>query len=233
MSDPTTTVTGIPPLEEGQVLDRIEFERRYEAMPHVKKAELIEGVVHMPSPVTLERHGEPHSYLGMWLTIYHGRTRGLRIGDNTTIRLDMENEPQPDNLLMIRPECGGQATIQGGYVVQAPELVAEVSASRLAADLGTRFRLYLAHAVREYIVWRVDENEIDWFILRGSVFAPLLPDAHGIIRSETFPGLWLNVPAMLAVEYDPIAATLQQGLASPEHQAFVERLRLYNQGGQP
>ena len=50
----TTTGSKPPrilPLEHGDHLTREEFERRYEAMPHVRKAELIEGVVYMPSPV--------------------------------------------------------------------------------------------------------------------------------------------------------------------------------------
>jgi Uma2 family endonuclease len=217
--------TQIPPLEEGQRLDRIEFERRYEAMPHVKKAELIEGVVRMPPPVSLDSHGEPHMYLGMWLTFYHGQTPGLRVGDNSTIRLDLQNEPQPDALLMIRPECGGQARTEEGYVVDAPELVAEVSSSRVAVDRGPRLRAYQASGVREYIVWSVDNGVIEWFVNRNGTFQLLIPDGGGIIRSDTFPGLWLNVPAMLAIDFQALITSLQQGIASPEHQAFVADLQ--------
>ena len=83
----------IPPLENGDRLTRPEFERRYEAMPHLKKAELIEGVVYVPSPVRYEGHGRQHSALNTWLGVYMASTPGIGIGDNTTVRLDLDNEP--------------------------------------------------------------------------------------------------------------------------------------------
>src|SRR5687768_18413159 len=94
----------VPPLRNGDHLDRDEFERRYTAMPNVKKAELIEGVVYMPSPVNLDRHGEPEMDLGHWLAAYKLKTPGVRGGHNSTVRLDLKNEPQPDLLLFVRPE---------------------------------------------------------------------------------------------------------------------------------
>jgi Uma2 family endonuclease len=224
MNEPSTVGNEVPLLEEGQRLDRIEFERRYEAMPHVKKAELIEGVVYMPPPVNLDNHGEPHILLSTWIGVYWGSTPGLRVGDNSTVRLDMENEPQPDVLLMIRPECGGQARIEGGYVVDAPELAAEVSASRIAVDRGPRLRTYQAHGVQEYIIWSVEDGVVEWFVLRGQTYDHLRP-AAGIVRSETFPGLWLDVAALLRFDLPQLLAVLQQGLASPEHQAFVAELQ--------
>src|SRR6266542_581932 len=98
----------IPALEPGDRLTRDEFERRYGAMPNVKKAELIEGVVYMPSPVRLRRHANPHFLFVGWLVHYSSYTPCAIGGDNATARLDMDNEPQPDAMLLIDPGCGGQ-----------------------------------------------------------------------------------------------------------------------------
>src|ERR687886_253158 len=92
---------GVPPLENGDRLTRDEFERRYEAMPHLKKAELIEGVVYVPSPVRHRHHGAPHALMIGWLVQYAAGTPGVEEGDNSTVRLDLDNEPQPDALLFI------------------------------------------------------------------------------------------------------------------------------------
>src|SRR5208337_5501936 len=118
------------PLENGDRLTRAEFERRYDAMPELNKAELIEGEVYMPSRVRYEQHGHPHTRLVTWLGNYETDTPGVEAGDNASIRLDLDNEPQPDAFLIIRPERGGQARIsEDDYIEGAPELVAEVASS--------------------------------------------------------------------------------------------------------
>src|SRR5262249_25698748 len=123
----------IPPLEHGDRLSGPEFLRRYEAMPALKKAELIDGVVYMPSPVSAENHGEQHAMLMLWLMLYRGRTRGVRVFDNTTVQLDLENFPQPDGLLIIDPRCGGQAFINdAGFVESNPELAGEIASSSVS-----------------------------------------------------------------------------------------------------
>jgi Uma2 family endonuclease len=221
----TAPTTAIPLLEPGDHLTRTEFERRYEAMPGLKKAELIEGVVYMPSPVRLEQHGRPHAALIGWLTAYWAATPGVEVGDNATIRLDQDNEPQPDALLMIEPSRGGQARIDAdGYVEGAPELVAEVAASRVSIDLNTKLHAYRRNGVREYLVWRVLDQSIDWFILRQGQY-DLLPATAGILRSEAFPGLWLDPAALTNLDLPRALQVLQQGVASPEHAAFVVRLQ--------
>src|SRR6266704_2738123 len=117
-----------PPLENGDRLTRDEFERRYEATPRRNKAELIEGVVHMPSPVRLRNHGGPHADMIAWLGHYRAFTVAVLVGDNSTVRLDMDNEPQPDAVMLIEPEFGGQAEIsEDDYLEGAPELAGEVS----------------------------------------------------------------------------------------------------------
>lgn len=215
----------VPPLEPGDRLTRAEFERRYEAMPYVKKAELIEGVVHMPSPTRLRRHGRPHGHMTTWVGVYEAATPGVLMGDNTTARLDLANEPQPDVLLLIDPAKGGQARINADdYVLGAPELVAEVASSTVSIDMNVKKEVYRRNAVREYLVWRVRQGAVDWFTLRDEAFAQLPADAAGVVRSAAFPGLWLDVPALLRGELSAVLACLQQGLASAEHAAFVAQL---------
>jgi Uma2 family endonuclease len=221
-----TPVNGaIPPLEPGDRLTRAEFERRYEAMPELKKAELIEGEVYMPSPVRHGRHSQPHSLLGTWLGMYHLDILGVEAGDNGTIRLDLDNEPQPDLYLIIRPERGGQVRISADdYIEGAPELVAEVASSSASFDLGKKLHVYRRNGVREYVVWRVLDRQVDWFVNHEGQFRPLLPDVDGILRSTVFPGLWLDPAALVRNDKRTIKAVLEQGLGSPEHAAFVARL---------
>jgi len=214
----------IPPLQAGDRLSRAEFERRYEAMADVKKAELIEGVVYMPSPVT-EGHGNPHFRLITWLGVYEAGTPGIVGGDNTTIRLDLDNEPQPDAYLRILPEHGGQSRVVRGYVEGAPELVAEVAATRASYDLHDKMNAYRRNGVREYIVWRTADQAIDWFILEEGQFQPSARDADGYCRSRVFPGLWLDPTALLAGDLARVLAVVQQGLQSPQHEEFTGRLK--------
>jgi Putative restriction endonuclease len=214
-----------PPLENGDHLTRDEFERRYEAMPHVKKAELINGVVYMPSPVRHEQHGLQHAALLGWLVNYWAATPGTQASDNSTLRLDLENVHQPDALLLIEPARGGAVRFEDGYIVGGPELVAEVAASSVSMDLNTKLQVYLDNGIREYVVWRVLDEAVDWFIRRGDQFVPLAPGADGLLRSETFPGLWLDAHALVHLQLAAVLAVLQQGLASPEHAAFVAHLQ--------
>jgi Uma2 family endonuclease len=217
-------LSGLPPLESGDRLKLAEFMRRYEAMPDVKKAELIEGVVYMPSPVRVE-HSSPHGDLIWFLVSYKIATPGVQSSDNTTALLDDDNGPQPDASLRILPECGGQSRTENGYVAGAPELMAEISASTVSRDLHDKFTAYERSGVLEYLVWRVWDAALDWFVLRDGRFARVEPDEQGVIRSSSFPGLWLNVLAMLEGDLPRVLETLQLGLATPEHAAFVERLR--------
>jgi Uma2 family endonuclease len=221
----STAGPAIPPLVDGERLTSEEFHRRYEAMPEVKKAELIEGVVYMPSPVRQPQHGKPHGALVGWLVGYWTWTPGVEVGDNSTVRLDNRTEVQPDGLLMISgPE--GQSRIDiDGYIVGGPELVAEVAASSASIDLGVKSASYQRHGVREYVVWRVLDEAVDWFVLRGGVFVPLPVQADGAYHSEVFPGLWLDPAALVRLELPKVMAHLGEGLATAEHGAFVAELQ--------
>jgi Uma2 family endonuclease len=217
-------VVAVPPLEAGDRLSRAEFERRYRGMPHLKKAELLEGIVYMPSPVRLRQHGQPHAYILIWLGTYKAHTPGLLIADNTSTRLDLDNEPQPDALLMIDPARGGQARISvDDYVEGAPELVVEVASSSVSYDVHLKANAYRRNGVREYLVWCVRDERLDGFVLRDGRFELLPPDDDGNVRSTVFPGLRLNVPAMLRGDLLAVLATLQDGVSSPEHAAFIAR----------
>ncbi len=217
------TQRSIPPLESGDRLTRHEFERRYTAMPDVKKAELIEGIVYMASPVRYKSHGKPHGRLMTWLGVYEATTPGVDIGDNSTVRLDTDNEPQPDGLLRI--ESGGSSTISGDdYIEDAPELVVEIAGSSAANDLYDKKKVYRRNGVQEYIVWQSLENKLDWFSLQNGQYVNLTPDTNGVIKSIVFPGLWLEVTALLAGDMTKVLDVLQQGLNSQEHVDFVQYL---------
>jgi len=217
--------SGVPPLENGDRLTRDEFERRYEAMPHLKKAELIEGVVYVPSPVRHRHHGAPHAHLISWLGQYAAGTPGVEVSDNSTVRLDLDNEPQPDALLVIDPARGGQARLSSDdYIEGSPELVAEVASSSVSYDLHAKLHVYRRNGVREYLVWRVLEQAIDWFVLRAGQYERLSMDANRLLRSEVFPGLWLDPAALVRGDLRTVLAMVQQGLGSPEHTTFVARL---------
>ncbi|NES18270.1 MAG: Uma2 family endonuclease [Symploca sp. SIO3E6] len=221
-----TLSSGILPLENGDRLSRDEFERRYHTMPYVKKAELIEGVVYVASPLRFEPHAEPHGNLIGWLWYYKIATPDVRLGDNPTVRLDMDNEPQPDAVLLIDDQAGGQSQLdEDGYIEGAPELAVEVAASSASIDMHDKKRVYRRNGVQEYIVWRVLENRLDWFSLEGGEYVQLEADAAGVIKSRQFPGLWLAVTALLSGDMVKVLATVQEGLNSAEHEEFVQKLK--------
>ncbi|UZQ53442.1 Uma2 family endonuclease [Trichothermofontia sichuanensis B231] len=213
----------LPPLESGDRLSRAEFERRYAAMPQLRKAELIEGVVYVASPLHAQAHGKPHGSIMTWLGVYSAATPGLGCYDAPTVRLDANNEPQPDAVL--RWEQGGQSRISADdYIEGAPELIAEIAASSASYDLHDKLRVYQRNGVQEYLVWRTYNQAIDWFYLDQGVYQTLVPGANGIYRSQQFPGLWLAAERLLAHDLAAVLDVLQQGINTPEHQAFVKQL---------
>lgn len=222
----TPALPPIPLLKDGDRLTRDEFERRYEAMPALKKAELIEGIVYMPSPVRTEQHGSPHAALMTFLGVYWANTPGVRAAVDATIRLDLDNEPQPDALMIVEPSRGGQARIdEEGYIAGGPELAAEVAASTISMARNAKLRVYRRNNIREYIIWRVEDQAIDWFVLRDGQYEQLPRNADGLLQSEQFPGLWLDADALMRFDLARVLQVLQQGLACPEHAAFVAQLQ--------
>lgn len=218
----TTTAGSVPPLRHGMRLTQPEFHRRYLEYPEDDvKFELIGGVVYMASPLS-EYHGSQHVELGTIFTLYKAATPGTRqTGDATTI-LSKESEPRPDLSLRILAEHGGQAKLSAdGYVEGAPELIAEVSLSREAIDLGAKRADYEKAGVREYLVLCLASQTLRWFDFRsGNEIRP----RRGVYRSRIFPGLWIDGPALLAGDSARLHQTVQQGIATPAHARFVARL---------
>jgi len=212
----------IPPLRAGQRLTVREFMRRWEAMPEIKFAELIDGVVYMPSPVTSE-HGSTELGTVTWLGMYVASTPGCAGGSQATW-LMLESVPQPDSYLWIRPEYGGQSTIEGKYHAGAPELAAEICLTSAAYDLGPKMALYQTAGVREYVAVLVEEEEIRWHRLVKGVYELCRPTSKGVFRSKVFPGLWLDRPALWKYDMARVLQTLERGLRSAEHAAFVKKL---------
>jgi len=211
-----------PGLVTGERLTVEEFLRRWEELPELKNAELIDGVVYVPSPVSYD-HGRLDSRIIWWLSQYACGTPGCDSGNNSTWLMS-GSAPQPDAYLQILPSHGGQFRTERSLCAGAPELVVEICVTSTEVDFGSKLALYERAEVREYVtverfgqrmIWRVLEN--------GAYVAQTLP-VDGIVRSQVFPGLWLDLEAFWANDKAKMLAALNAGLASEEHRKFVERL---------
>jgi Uma2 family endonuclease len=213
----------LPPLEAGDRLDQKTFHERYEAMPSNVRAELIGGIVFMPSPLRIP-HGRMHGKVCQWLFTFEDATPGTQAFDNASTILDPQSEPQPDCSLLIAVPGKGQTREVDEYIVGAPELVVEVASSSEAIDLHLKRDDYERVGVKEYVVVALRQRLVLWLIARNGRFEELAPGSDGIYRSEIFPGLWLDPEALLRHDGARVIAVLQQGLASRDHAAFVAAL---------
>jgi Uma2 family endonuclease len=214
--------TRLAELENGDRMTREAFHRAYERAPRQFRAELIGGIVHLPSPLR-RLHGQLHLRLGTLLWIYEGNTPGVEAGDNTTVLLGDKSEVQPDLYLRILSEYGGASTTdRNDYVVGPPELIIEVAHSSKAIDLHEKLDAYKANGVREYLVAAVADRRMHWFDL--SQGQELVPDADGILRARYFPGLWMHLESLFDFKSQGLLDVLSKGLASPEHAEFISRL---------
>ena len=211
------------PLVEGERLDQRTFHARYLAMPPGTRAELIGGVVYMPSPVSQE-HGEAHVPAIVWLSYYAENTWGVEILGNATAILGWKSEPQPDVMLRILTEFGGQTRVERGLIHGAPELVVEVAKATRYVDLGPKLADYERAGVREYVVRALDPDEVLWFKQESGSLVQVPPDGDGLYRSAFLPGLWLDPEALVRGDTRRLRGVLDQGLATPEHAAFVAEL---------
>jgi hypothetical protein len=218
----TATDKRVPPLAAGDTLTREEFLRRWEAHPEIKNAELIGGIVYMPSPVSVE-HGDMDGDVGTWLGTYRAATPGTASGHNTTSFL-LDDTPQPDINLRILPDHGGASWVEDGYLHGVPELLTEVCRSSAAYDLHAKLDLYQAASVPEYLAILLFEQEIRWHVLMAGHYQVVPPDADGLWRSRIFPGLWLDGKALLAGDLRQVLSRLQEGLESPSHKQFIAEL---------
>lgn len=202
--------SAVPPLENGDMLTLSEFLRRYEDMHDINKAELLEGVTHMPSPVRIDQHAKPDGLVHTWLGVF-AVENNLEFYPNATLLLDTENSFQPDAILCTKPRVGGRCWLnQKGYLCGAPELVVEVAASSVSIDLRDKLRVYRRAGVSEYIVWRTQDREVDWFVLEDGQYVKLTPDRGHKLRSRVFAGLVLEVKALLAHDGARVIAALRK-----------------------
>ena len=221
---PSQVTAPVPPLEAGDHLDQKTFHARYEAMPEHVRAELIGRVVFMPSPKK-RQHSTRHSLLSGWLLRYEEATPGVRFLLGITVLLGPFGEPEPDGIMILLPEEGGRTHwTADDYLEGAPELGVEATSSTEAYDLHAKTDDYERAGVQEYLVLAVRQARAFWFANRNGKFVELPPGPDGIQRSEVFPGLWLDPEAMLRDDTARVYAVLQQGLASPEHAAWIKQL---------
>ena len=219
---PPSSGNGTPLLCNGDRMKQPEFHKRYEAYPDDVKFELVGGVVYMASPLRMP-HGRYQPFLSFVLMLYQGGTPGVEVADNATVILGEESEPQPDLLLRILTEYGGRSGVtEDEYCQGPPELLAEIAHSSRAIDMNQKRADYEQCGVLEYLVLCVEERELHWFHFPSR--RPIRPDRRGIARSRVFPGLWIDVAALLERDGPRLVAAVQQGLATPAHAAFVRRL---------
>jgi Uma2 family endonuclease len=226
---PPVEVDTPPLLCNGDCMNQREFHRRYEAYAEDVKSELVGGVVYLASGVDymaspLRRpHGKYHLKFSHLLSVYEDATKGVDASDNATQILGEKSEPQPDLTLRILPECGGQSRVTDDeYYEGPPELIAEIAHSSRAMDMNQKRQDYEQAGVLEYLVLCVEERELHWFNFATQKM--IRPDRDGIARSRVFPGLWISVAALLDRDGPRLIETVQKGLSSRAHAAFVRRL---------
>ena len=221
----TAERTSAPPLWAGQRLHQPEFHARYHAMPPGTRAELIGGVVVMPSPL-----GNPHGIVDaaatLWLGVYKSRTPGTEASANAHDHpRRRRGSPRPTGWLRIKPSArAARAAMSASTSPRRPELIVEVADSSRSIDLGAKLAEYERAGALEYVVFALDPDEVFWHARQGDRLVRVGPGPDGIYRSQAFPGLWLDPVALFADDGPSLLATLDRGLASPEHAAFVAYL---------
>ena len=220
---PATALVLAPPLRAGERLTRDEFLRRWDAMPALKRAELINGVVQMASPVG-QAHRRFTHLMNAWLAYYEMATPCVETGNGGTWLMSDLDVPQPDLDLRILPAAGGQSRDEGIYPAGAPELIVEISESTHSKDAGEKLRLYERHGVREYLVIRPRRRQLTWRVLVRRKYTELAPAKNGFYRSRVFPGLWLDPAALWKQDLAGLAAAVQAGVATLDHARFIHEL---------
>jgi Uma2 family endonuclease len=212
-----------PLLETGYHLTADEFHERYKLLLDEQHAELIEGIVYMASPIS-RLHSLPDSTMNGFCMVYAAHTPETESSGSGTVRLDPKNEYEPDGYLRKLIGCGTQIFDQH-YLEGVPEFVFEISNTTVTMDLHEKYDVYQRNGVQEYLVWQVQEQRIELFILVGGKFEKAAPDVNGILRSKAFQGFWLDTRAMINGNNATALATLQLGIESAEHTEFVKRLQ--------
>jgi Uma2 family endonuclease len=213
----------LPLLANGDHMDQATFHTLYEKTPEGFRAELIGGIVFVASPT-----GRPHMrwgyFVGGWLFVYEGLTPGVEGLNSGTVILGPEDEPEPDHSLRIPPELGGRTRDFGEFVQGAPELLVEVASSSAAIDLHRKKQRYQDAGADEYLVLVLHTEQARWFSLQNGAYVELPTGADGIIRSQRFPGLWLDPAALFARDRQRIEEVVRLGCSTQEHAEFVQQL---------
>lgn len=222
----STTTEPVLKLENGDVLTKDEFLRRWEHTPEVRHAELLEGVVYLNSAAISISHGGPQGIILRWLYEYETHTPNVVVLPPVTSILSEEDIPEPDAVMYVdHPSLGACREGESDYLEGSPELVVEIAASTSSKDLHVKKRVYQKAGVKEYIVWRTVRTGFDWFVLNNGEYESLTPDAtDGYYKSRVFPGLWLDLEPLLAKDKRQVIKRMQAGFASPEHAEFVAKL---------
>jgi Uma2 family endonuclease len=219
----TAAIPFPPVLREGDRLTAREFLRRWEAIPELKNAESIDGIVFMASPVSYG-HGSQRSAFNFWLSLFAGATPGCAVCSDTTWVMGPSEVPQPDLAMRILPQFGGQSKDSGHYPAGAPELIVEISGSSTSRDLGVKLDSYRRAGVREYLTVLLNPKQIIWRQLVRNRYKEVTASADGLLKSRVFPGLWLD-PAAVWDANRSLRPAVEFGLQSPEHALFLHTLR--------
>ncbi len=208
-------------LENGDHMTQAEFHEFYKSYPKHVKFELIGGIVYRAAPVPWY-HNTYRSAVNFVLGLYLAGTPGIELGANATIILGEQSEPQPNLALRLLPEYGGRSKLNDEqYLEGAPELLAEIAYSDRVLELHEKKQDYQQAGALEYVVLDIENQELYWFDFRSNaVIAP----RQGVYRSRAFPGLWIDAPALLALDSTRLVTVVRQGLAHRSHTVFVKRL---------
>lgn len=218
----TSDVLRIHPLRNGDRLKQPEFHRRYEAHSGPEKFELIGGLVYQ-EPRRTYPHARLQSRLCFTLGTYDRVTPGVETLPGVTVILNEDSEPRPDLTLRILREYGGASWVNADdYIEGSPELLAEIAYHSDSIDLHQKHDDYQRAGVQEYLVVCIEEKEIRWFDFAAG--DEIHANRKGVFCSRIFPGLWIDGPALIALNADGVDYTLQQGLSSRAHATFVCQL---------
>jgi len=210
-------------LAPGDRMELKEFLERWDQLPELKFAELIDGVVYMPSAVSLP-HGDFDRLAGSVFGYYRLRS-GICSGSTNATWLMRESAPQPDLALYLQPEYGGQTKIGPRKLGSGiPELTVEVCISSRSYDLGPKLALNERVGVPEYLAILTEEKRFEWRTLVQDSYQFLQPD-NGVFRSRILPGLWIDEPAFWRADGPRLLTVLEDGMDSPEFLEFKRKLK--------
>lgn len=213
----------IPPLENGDLLHSCEFLRRYDRMPELKKAELVNGQVFMGHHVLASLHGAPHGMVSMLLGYFSAYTPGTTSYSRPTLVVDEGNVFQPDCVLCIN-NSGRTWANEDDLLCGAPELVFEVSVGSTSLDVLAKKQVCERLGVLDYVVWCTLDARLHWFHREGERFVETKPNTAGLLCSRSLPGLQTPVADLLALNGLKVMTCLEEGLATPAHAEFVRSL---------